>query len=390
MRDLETQLRAWTDQAAPVTVDDVDAAVSSGRIGLDGPARRGRTAAWALIAAVVLVVAGLAFVVAGDDGDEAPASPGPQTTIEPSDDPSTTTSLLENAATGDPDLLVAFTADGRLISIDPVTGEERAELATGYSAADEPEVEGGPYVISSVTVDRDGGDLYFATCCEPAVGEIFRVRDTQVERYRNGDMPALSPDGTMLAVVELQTMKIIDVATGDAIREWALMANGPIGEGGSETSELVPSDISWSPDGSQLVMVTSDYTEGVSTIRVVEIDDTSSGAVFAARTVADGPIEGSERPTLPLFDSEMWVSFVRQNLNDEASDGTVVEVDVFDPLASRPYGADGDARSDDTLDAEILSRFWFDDSEWRLLTDGTVTVDGELRFTVPGLRLLAG
>ncbi|MCB0978609.1 MAG: PD40 domain-containing protein [Acidimicrobiales bacterium] len=349
--------------------------------------------AWVVIAAaVVLAVAGLAFVAAGNDKDSGPASPVPQTsqpvpqTSQPDPGSVTTTSRADDDVEGGQAPLVGFTADGRLISLDPTTGEERAEIAAGYSPVDEPAAEGGPYVISTVTDSQDGDDLFFSTCCEPAVGEIFRVHAGRVERYRFGDKPSLSPDGSKLALVELQSLKVIDVASGEVLRDWVLEADVAIGTSPVRRSELVPSDLSWSPDGKRIVMVTAEHAEHAATVRVVDVEPDVRDAVFAALKVAygpdEGPMEGVLPATLPLFDPDGTISYVRQDLTDSAISPTGVERAAAD--------GSGVVGGESVSGVEILSRFRRDGSEWRLLSDGTVTVDGEPRFTIPGLRLLAG
>lgn len=403
MRDLESQLRAWTDQAEPVTAADAVAEAES--LPAPTPLARpsgasGRRGAWVLLAAAVLLVAGAAAFAfrgtGGDGGGSTPAGPGtvdpaPSTpttptvptpaTTEPGSATTTPVDATDPGTAGRPTVLVAYTGDNRLVTLDPDTGEIRRVLADGFDAPD-AQIEGGPFVVGDIAVDVARGRVLYGTCCEPAVGQIFTV-DLDAggpESFRFGDRPVLSPDRTKLAIVEMQELKIIDLATGDE-QAYTTMANGSVGGGPVRTVEYVVDDIAWSPDGTQLLLVTTDHVAGKSEVRLATFDG-GSDLVFAARVLAEGPAEGERRVSMPRFGADGSISWIRQNVYD-AVDGAAIEERIASP--------DGDGLSVTTLGHEVRSRIVDGRGvEWRLLADGTVTEGGASVFTLPGFRTLAG
>lgn len=392
MRDLDTQLRAWADQAVPVTADEAERR-ASGATPFDRltPESGSRRRAWALLAAAVLVVVGiaaLAFRGAGSDeprpvtsgpGEPQPTAPLP---TEPTVDTIETTVAVSADATR-PAVLVAYAGDNRLVSLDPDTGDVVRVLAEGFDDPD-LEIEGGPYVVADISVDQRRGRVVYGTCCEPAVGQMFAVdlADGDPVTFSFGDRPALSPDGSKLAYVQLQELRVLDLDTGEERTFPTSAFNGSTEPGGGRQVEYVIGQISWSPDGSQLLLATSEYGDGVSEIRLATFEESGSDLVFASSVLASGPIDGSESLSHPLFHTDGSVSWIRQGVLD--TDGeAVVEERVI------PY-SDGDAHRT-PLSQKVLSRFLDGRGiEWRLSADGTVTEDGQVVFTVPGLRALAG
>lgn len=413
MRDLESQLRAWTDQTEPVTADDaVTEAESTTTTPFARPAAdpSGRRRAWALLAAAILLVVGVAaFAFRGTGGDDTtPASPGPERpdpngpeVVPRPTDPTVGTTTTEvpdtSGVEGRPSVLVGYTSDNRLVAIDPDTGALLRVLAEGFDAPDAP-IEGGPFVVGDIAVDASRGRVLYGTCCEPAVGQIFAVdlEAGEPESFRFGDRPTLSPDGTELAIVEMQQLKIIDLATGD---EQAYTTTAAVGEGAGRPRqvELVIDDLAWSPDSTQLLLVATDHVGGRSEVRLATFDG-GSDLVFAARVLAEGPAEGERRVSLPRFGADGSISWIRQNVYD-AVDGAAVEERI--PADQAQGAADIGQPETTALAHEVRSRFVDGRGvEWRLSADGTVTEGGKPAFTVPeggkavfpvsGLRALAG
>lgn len=392
MRELDTQLRAWSDQAPPVMAEEaIDRLTGPAPLERPDPDQNGRRRAWALLAAAIIVVAAIAAVAfrgAGTD-DPTPATPGPdgpQPTAPLPTDPSTPAAPTVTTEPVDPperpSVLVGYTEDNRLVTLDPDSGEIIRVLAEGFDDPD-LQIEGGPFVVADISVDHERGRVIYGTCCEPASGQMFVVdlADGDVETFLYGDRPTLSPDGTKLAYVVLQELKVLDLGTGDERSYPTSAFEGSTESGQGRQVDYVIDEIAWSPDGSQLLLATSEYGEQISEIRLAAFDD-GSDLVFASSVLASSPLEGPERVAHPLFHADGSISWVRQGVLDGDHD-TAVEERVT------PEG-DGDIRRT-PLGGMVQSRFL--DSrgvEWRLSAFGSITEDGEDRVLVPGLRALAG
>ena len=229
MPDLGDQLRRWTDQAQPVTPEEARHRAAAD---LDHQPRRPDRRAWLAVAAVVVLLVGIGVAVVArsdddaDDGVRTVPSPtttapgGPTTTTEPTAT-STTAGAGEPAASG-PATFVAHDPQHRLVLLDSRTGDLVRVLAT-FDDPDAEVPEGEPAgmgrYLGPMAVGADGF-VYYETCCEPAVGEIFRVpvEGGEPERVTYGTDPAISPDETELAVVEVQALKVRDLRTGEETR----------------------------------------------------------------------------------------------------------------------------------------------------------------------------
>lgn len=176
-----------------------------------------------------------------------PGLPVTSSTTEPSPSREPTTTIEPG---GVPARWVGHDEEHRLVVVDTDSGEALRVLETFDDADVFTEETGEPLAAGSflgdITVSPDGGTVYWERCCEPAPGVIFRapVDGGEPEQVTLGAFPALSPDGSQLAVVELQWITVVDLATGDARRFTAGGDRGP--------SALA--NPAWSPDGATLAL----------------------------------------------------------------------------------------------------------------------------------------
>ncbi len=344
MPELDDQLRRWADAAPPVTAAEARARAraegrpASGAGRPHGAPPRGRVLA--LVAAAVVavgLVAAVAFTRPDDDGSDrvtndppAPTTaPAPTTPDTPPDTaPATPTSLpmTDPQAPVQPETWVGITDDFRLVVVDTATGDEVREL----HAFDDPNDfgEGGEPVAAgsfggTVVRSPDGQTVYYDTCCEPAPGIVYRVPigGGEPEQVTVGSYPALSPDGTKLAVAELSTLKVIDLATGEETSYRSA-------DGGEAVVGLL--NPSWSSDGTAVVYerYATDFETG--TLQVQDLD--GEGRVTQ---LAEADEQGT--PTLPRFLADGRVTYVRQG----RSNGSVVG-----PSEDLTVAADGTAGDD--------------------------------------------
>lgn len=313
MSDLGDQLRRWTDQAEPVTADEARRRAA----GDDGRGPRSRRPAWLAVAAVALLLVGIGAFAATRTGDTADddvrtgPSPTPTSTTETEAAPTTTTTVPGQV--GPPASFVAHDAQHRLVVVDAITGETTRVLDT-FDDPDAPAPEGEPAgmgrYLGRFSVTPDGQTVYFETCCEPAVGEIFRIpiEGGEPERVSYGTDPAISPDGTKLAVIALQALKVVDLRTGEETT-YPLADNYPA---------LALAHPSWSPDGTMVVL--ERYDESVDRGRVVLVTfDGAQDVLNAASTVAEADEAGT--PMFPTFDDEGGILLVRQRSVDGTPTG---------------------------------------------------------------------
>lgn len=236
---------------------------------------------------------------------------------------------------GMPGTWIGEDTDDRLVVVDTASGDVVRVLAE----FDDPESIHDPVwwdseeqgsFLGGFSVSADGATVYYGSCCERSggPGQIHRVPVSggTPELVTTGYDPAVSPDGTELAVVgvDYESIKVVDLATGNERRFTSTMAEPPWVRA-----------LSWSLDGRSLA-----YEMGPSTWIMV-LDVATATSLADARIVA-GPHNGDAQE-LPLFDAEGRLHLVRQDRNDLGSlvgPATAVVIDVADRsrLSEEPLG----------------------------------------------------
>ncbi|MEZ5178556.1 MAG: LpqB family beta-propeller domain-containing protein [Acidimicrobiales bacterium] len=247
--------------------------------------------------------------------------------------------------------------------LDSRTGDLVQVLAT-FDDPDAEVPEGEPAgmgrYLGPMAVGADGF-VYYETCCEPAVGEIFRVpvQGGEPERVTYGTDPAISPDGTELAVVEVQALKVRDLRTGEETRY----------EIADQTSVAGLAHPSWSPDGTMLALERYDQQIDQGRVVVVTLDG-AEDVLDAAPTVAEFDDGGT--PTFPTFDADGRLLVAYQPLRDQVASGpgqllTIDPVDGSQLAPPRPL-ADAVLAQSRSLDGFVI----------QLLADDTVVLNAAL------------
>lgn len=377
MPELDDQIRSWVDRAAPITPDEV-------RRAAEGPTERTdrRPRVHLLVAAALVLVVGVAALALGrgdDDGDRirttnVPSTsdaPSTTTSSEPVNPAPTTTEPSSPSTRGRPPLYVAHTTDHTLVVVDSETGEVLRTLVE-FDDPDAPVAEGEPAgmgrYLAAMDLAPDGETVFYETCCEPAAGEIWRVpiAGGEPERIAFGTHPAVSPDGTELAIVELQGVTVIDLSGGDAERRQVPIAGDP---------PAIVANPAWSPDGTMLAFEHYATSTDDGSVMVVTFDDRGVPVGPAEVVVEAGGGEGSAVPMFPSFDAEGNLHVVRQDRSlaeGPLSPGGSAEAEVYDPI-------EGTLLEGEALAMAVRSSSFSPDGSERLIvwSDG-VAVTGTL------------
>jgi WD40 repeat protein len=154
---------------------------------------------------------------------------------------------------GGPDM-VLFTCDGKLAIYSGSKGQQ-IELIQQF---DDPRVassgEGsGPPFVDGIAVSPDGSTLYFSTGPEPIAGNLYRYvvgSGVAPEFIGYGFAPAVSPDGTRVAVVYPDGIGVSPAAGGDGALGFSLYG-------------MFAGDLSWAPDGQRIAFATAGGVIGV-------------------------------------------------------------------------------------------------------------------------------
>ncbi|CAN5127568.1 hypothetical protein BH18ACT4_BH18ACT4_13020 [soil metagenome] len=296
-----------------------------------------------VLALAMVAVGGCGATDDEDDAGQVDASDDAASDGAASDDDSEASSSSTTATTAPhagpavpaapPPLVVALTEGGRLVVIDAGTGAQVRELAFhgDPAEADDPTVEGSTSFIEAVGVAPDGGTVYYSTCCEPAPGSTFQVPigGGEPERVADGGYPAVSPDGTSLAVVD----SAFGVKVSDSLQlpldfGRFILVDDPL--------TVAPRSAAWSPDGTQLAVdISGDYehADAAPAERVVVIVEATATRLDEGRRLTP---PGGTTWSSPAF----------------RPDGTLIVIETADGVAAVLRSVGVDAAAGDTIDLD--------------------------------------
>lgn len=206
------------------------------------------------------VAAMLLLLVAGcDPDDQAADTPTPTpTAATPGGEGSTTPSSPDPEPVQD--AAVTVQADGRVVVLDPATGEEVRELLADVAVGDP--------ASNDLAVTPDGSAAFVGVPAEDPDGasEIVRVpvAGGEPETVAQGSMPAISPDGRTLAYVRFEepadadqpglpqpVLVLHDLGSDEQTR---LTRTQPF--------HFIP-DVAWTADGAQVVFTAGEIYTGL-------------------------------------------------------------------------------------------------------------------------------
>lgn len=222
-------------------------------------------------------------------------------------------------ATGDD--VVATGVDGDLWYHPGLLGTSSGEpfRLVDYGDPRVPVSEGPPpNQVEQVAGVYDGA-VVFGDCCEPVSGNVFAVGGEDADRTPvvPGYTPVLDPGGTRLAAANAFAVTVIDLPSAT---QWTLMLDDDLGEGARPVDVW---GVTWTDDGSALVLLTSDddgyaltpltgavpLERGEPVPLDVEFDPTLTRRVTLAGVAADGAIaiavvesDGSAATTVRFHD----------------------------------------------------------------------------------------
>jgi hypothetical protein len=271
-------------------------------------ARRGQPAV-PLAAAAILTLALAACSSGGSPSSQSSGTAPAATSSAPG-----TASPSASASGPVPPGVVAVTASGALVMLNPVTGITTATLVPSGVLPDE------------VAVAPGGGTIYFTAndACTPKI-EAVPVGGGTPQVITTGSLPAISPDGTRLAYASEPNIEDPDcVPSGDPVPHYKLVVR-TLSTGAQVSYPMVPagqdsglpapiSHLSWSPDNQHVAVSISSVedNEGWN----IELVDTATakfyeygaGVVNVPPTGQPTPVQSYLYQAVYLPDGNLFVS----------------------------------------------------------------------------------
>ena len=266
----------------------------------------------------------------------------------------------------------------RLVVVDTASGQVLRVLAQFDDPDTFVEETGEPFAggsfLGAFALSPDGRTVYWERCCEPAPGTVFRapVEGGEPEQVVNGAYPAISPDGSRLAVVVLQWIAVVDLRTGESTRFAASEESSP--------AELT--NITWSPDGRSVVFEQYGNAPGEGRVMVLDVDDAAS--LDDARSVVAANDDGT--PMFPTFDGQGRLHVVRQQRLHAGVDGPaqalVVDPDTGTEVSRRPLATAVAHQGHDASGTYLIRTFVDGVVQYRTTGGEPVTLAGGYRAGV--------
>lgn len=205
----------------------------------------------ALVAAAAVMV--LLLVTTGcspteEDADEATPTPTP-----------TETDAAEDGEDGDDaeDIAVVVDADGRVLVIDTTTGEEVRELL-GDVAVDDP-------ASNDIAMSPDRTEVFVVVPPDEPPGDsrIMRVPvdGGEPDEIAQGTVPAVSPDASTLAYVDIETSP--EPARAEPVLVLRDLDSGEETRLTREEPFFFIPDVEWTTDGTQVVFTAGEIHTGL-------------------------------------------------------------------------------------------------------------------------------
>jgi len=293
----------------------------------------------------------LAACGTGDGDGDAPATPTIGATGTPTPD----------GSAQPPERWVGIDEGGRLVTVRTADGEVEQVLGRFDDPQDCPppgEPAAGCRWVTNLALSPDGDHVYYETCCEPAPGTIYRVPAAggESELVAHGAFPAVDPDGSRLAAVELQWIMVHELRRGNGQPQRLEAADAP---------PVALHGMAWSPDGDRLAFTRFDRTDEPGHLQWIDVS--AADGLGDAETVG-APADGASW-TLPSFRSDGLLAVAEQELQPPDEPSGPATVLLVDPETG------GTADSFDPGAAVLSLRF---DTRGELLI--YVTSDGQVRW----------
>lgn len=210
----------------------------------------------AIVAGTVIstVVAGAALLTACGSNSAAPQATVTVTATPGASTPGATPGGGSSAPAGSEPGIVAVTSAGALVELDPANGSVTSTLVGGGVLGDE------------ISVSPDGSTVYFAVGhgCKPEI-ESVSVSGGTPTAITQGELPAISPDGTKLAFTREPPLTTgCTPSTANFAKSFKLVIR-TLNSGAEQVLPLPPeqvsgglpspiSHLSWAPDSTNLAV----------------------------------------------------------------------------------------------------------------------------------------